>query len=807
MSSDAQQEYSDASARTALQLRTLVHSSLMREVSHLSLPEIDAVIDLVARAVPAGNVPGIILTGLAKLGERKPGADKVRRDINALFRGVEDTLDKVMTGALFAGPAAAIWGYQSMLRLVGKRPEDAFPEGTWQFYVDYALREDTARHANETHGFDTRLRQHDITLPLVDRITAWVMAAIYCLHHYDELLRNEWVERVSLRLLQEMTRNQRGAERYARAYRDWEMQRPYARGTDSRPDETFPQYRRRKFAAYRAELERGLGRRMREVWRASLREAEERELSAYQRQMTILAYLDPGKHGETRTPLALAQAQVGLVYGGRYYFIPACVSGTSRPADPATVRAQVAAILQSSGDLPPVSLTPLATMQRRAWLEVREKLSSTLRAELDILRKTPIVFNADPRPVDVPLADLRQAERGVGDHALTLFDTGTSMVFDQSHIFFDGAWGAALAEIMTNEALAWANYLRTLPPQGPSTMPVYTPAFQFTDREQQRIEAAPRVMPEVSAENDQVDVRAVQSMRRLLRQRNEDLRLTINDVLLLYRAIHAVTYRVDPALQEELEQGTRRRKKTTRAAYTAALEAVAAQTRSPAVLVPVDASIRDPRERLHPMTVEVPLADLDLVALHQQALAALAQVEAEVGSRSALRAFREAQGVYLATLGGFGAWLAKLKTMAAAGESTAVGTIKLLAHLPRTVQRVLDRLPHQFDMLNDLIKGREVFSNVGAVVPTSTLRRFITAKDDNDLKTLAWGVMTDAEGILRITLRDFRPHVGLLLAEGQREVAQRITADYLTAYVRGLNQYVYEVQRIARVSPSSKRGR
>jgi hypothetical protein len=77
--------------------------------------------------------------------------------------------------------------------------------------------------------------------------------------------------------------------------------------------------------------------------------------------------------------------------------------------------------------------------------------------------------------------------------------------------------------------------------------------------------------------------------------------------------------------------------------------------------------------------------------------------------------------VYLATLGGFSAWLAKLKTMAAAGESTAVGSLKLLAHLPKAVQRALDRIPHQFDMLNDLIKGREVFSNVGAVAPTSTL--------------------------------------------------------------------------------------
>ncbi len=96
---------------------------------------------------------------------------------------------------------------------------------------------------------------------------------------------------------------------------------------------------------------------------------------------------------------------------------------------------------------------------------------------------------------------------------------------------------------------------------------------------------------------------------------------------------------------------------------------------------------------------------------------------------------------------------------------------------------------------------------MGAVASGSTLQRFITAKDDNDQKTLAWGVITDADGTLHVALRDFRPHVALLIAEGQRDVAQRVTHDYLAAYVHGLNQFVYEVQRIARVSHQPKRKR
>jgi hypothetical protein len=68
-----------------------------------------------------------------------------------------------------------------------------------------------------------------------------------------------------------------------------------------------------------------------------------------------------------------------------------------------------------------------------------------------------------------------------------------------------------------------------------------------------------------------------------------------------------------------------------------------------------------------------------------------------------------------------------------------VSAIKLLAHLPKPMQRLLDQIPQRFDVLNDIIKGREVFSNVGAVAADSTLTRFMTAKDDNWLGTVRGG--------------------------------------------------------------------
>ena len=134
---NAQKQFAQASIKTADDLRSVAHS--IRDLSHLSLPEIDAVVDVIARLIPAGNVPGVILNGLARLPGRRPPAETVTRDVNLLFKGVEAALDKAVYGAFFAGPAAVIWGYQNLLQLAGKDPEQAFPNGLWQFYVEYAL--------------------------------------------------------------------------------------------------------------------------------------------------------------------------------------------------------------------------------------------------------------------------------------------------------------------------------------------------------------------------------------------------------------------------------------------------------------------------------------------------------------------------------------------------------------------------------------------------------------------------------------------------------------------------------------------
>ena len=646
---------------------------------------------------------------------------------------------------MFAGPAAVIWGYQNLIKLSGKNPDDAFPEGPWQFYVDYSMREDTARHANETRGFDTELNRQQTHLDPVDRITAWVLTAIDSLHHYEAMLANEWRERVYTQLLIEITQQALKSDSFLPLYQRWERQRPYGLDPTLTDYKNYPDYRKHQFDQFLVEQSRTLPPDVLVRWKEQIRSAEAEELPAYQRQMSILAYLSPDTYGESRVPLTLNELHIGVIHRGNYYLIPACKSGTDRKPAPDVVRAQVAAILAAPANQV-TSLIPLARMQRKNWPRLRGSLNDALVQEFDRLKTAPILLNCQADSPRLPLSELRQAERGVGDHALTIFDTGASFVFDQSHVFFDGAWGAMLAEIMTQSALNWATWLSTLPPLPSITKKIQPLQLHIEPAEMTQIQAAPQAALEVSSETTAVDLKAMQKLRRLFKQRNDLLNLTINDLLILYRAIFAATYQPSPALVSELKQLAQ--VDSCRTAVEAALNALTNREQlNPAIVIPVDGSHRLPSDRLCPFTFAVPLTELDLLSLHRQVMAALTSYRQATDHKAAGYArFDELQRVYLSNLAGFGELSSRAKEVARQGDSTSVGALRLLAHLPASLQRLLEHVPNRFDMLNDLIKGREVFSNVGAVAPSSTLSRFISAKDDNEKKTLVWGVLTDAQG-------------------------------------------------------------
>ncbi|HNB53523.1 MAG TPA: hypothetical protein PK530_16355, partial [Anaerolineales bacterium] len=585
----------------------------------------------------------------------------------------------------------------------------------------------------------------------------------------------------------------------------WQAQRPYRRGPEG-GTETYTAYRARKFDEFLHVALASLSPQSQKTWRKKLEDAEKHDLAAYCQQMSLLAHLEPGDFRETRLPIPLTKAYIGLIRDGHYHLIRVCTPNAALPAEPFAVRSQIAAIVTDHAGARSTPLTSLACLQRSAFAALRPQLSPPLLRDLDTLRLAPILINADPRPVTAPLAELRQTERGTGDHPLTIFLTGQTAVFDQSHIFFDGAWGAAFAEIMTNEALSWAVYLQTLPAAHPDPVHPYSLTFPLTASDLTTLQRAPTRPVEVSAETDAVDLAAIVDLRRLFKRRSDLLRLTVNDLLILYRAIHNCTYALPAALETQLRALAHQR--GTRYAALSTLEAYETST-NPAILIPIDASPHNPRERLYPMAFEVPLAELDLIGLHQRTLNALASYQTappgnEADRAARYRLFDTLQRTYLATLAGFGEVLSRAKEIAGQGEGASTGTLKLLAHLPQPLQNLLDKIPGQFDLLNNMLKGREVFSNVGAVAPKSTLTRFISAKDDNEKKTLVWGVITDANQIMRLTLRDFRPHVGLLTQAGHANLARYLTQDYLNAYARGLNQFITDLHRITAASQGTR---
>jgi hypothetical protein len=785
--------YQNASLKTANDLRTIARSINVPQLSHLSLPDIDSLTNEVARVVPAGNVPGIILSGLVRLGRRDVSPADTQKHLGMLFKGVQQVLDKAVYGTFFAGPAAILYGYQRLLQLAGKDLDSAFPEGTWQFYLEFALREDSARHTNETIGFQERLAKHGIALNEADMLTAWVLASTFFLHQLPDILANEWLERIETKLIGEVA-TEFGvpeAHHYLNMFSEWERLRPYQRGADAGQND-YPTYRRLIFDAFLKPYLANLPFGVQTAYQARLDELKQTYLPAYQQQMSWMAYLDPASYSETRVRYAAREACIGVIWQGRYYLLE-----LQALYNPQSVREIILAILEEQASHPAATLDDaLVTTKRGEHPALRRMLDKTTSQELESLRRTPIFINWDERDVRQSLVHIRQGKRGIGDHALTIFRTAESMVFDQSHIFFDGVWGAAVAEIMTSEALSWARYLAQLPPASPTPHKPYSPALQASPALIHKAsESAIRL--ETGAENTSIRLGSIMTLRKLLKQRNDLAQITVNDLLLLYRSLHAHNYTPSPRLQRELDRLAQDSRRDAQNACELINNHLAhLKTENPAILIPIDASRFDPRERVFPTTFRNPLTDLFDQHVHALNTLRAYKSMSQNNRDSTFKAFREAQSTYLRLIGGIGELLSRYRQIAMTGQSTSTATIRLLGHLPTPLQKLLDTIPSKFDMLNEVLKGEEVFSNMGRVAKGSTLRRFITAKDDNEQKTLVWGVLTDNQGVLHMSLRDFRPHIAVLHSLGMNALAQQITQDYLDAYADGLNQYVAELRDI-----------
>ncbi len=781
-------DYYKAQEVTAISLHHMIDTT---ELTHLSLPERKALVDEIARVIPAGNVPSMVAAGLMQAPGRVVSDLDNRRNLTLLMQGMQTFLDKAIYKTFFGGPAAVLSAYQMLLKLAGKDPAQSFPEGTWQFYVEFGLREDSGRHACETTGFQAALAREGLRLEPAEEMACWVAASAWLLTRYNALLENEWLERVQLRHYATITEDEKVAA-------NWIKCRPYHTPPDYTEDYTV--YRRMQFTEFydRAldRLDRRTRRRIEESWdQPIIKKQHAFDLIAYQQQMTIRAMLNPTEYNDGRIHLPGDKLTVGVIEDGRYYMVGA--SSDHRPLSVSDARHICSSILRDKPSVGVAALDKLlANAHRRDQPTLRRLIAEEARPDFEALRRAPILINWDRADADQPLSLIRTGRRGIGDHPMTIFRTNQSMVFDLSHIFFDGPWGIAVAEILTSHATRLARQLAAQP--RPVYKSVALRALNLSASAELRSTANAAHLPsEASAETTLALLEPIQKMRHSLQKRNDDLRLTVNDILILYRAVFGQCYEASPEVQAALiALEASPDAKVRQAASLARASIETAQQANPALLIPMDASALNPRERLYPTTFRNPFTDL--LAEHRKTLATLEQhSRANLMSRPrAWAAFEQTRRDYLAIFGIFGKLMSKYKDVTMQGESVSTSTIKLLAGLPNSVRRMLDELPSHFDVVNDAIKGQEVFSNVGRVNDSSSLRRFVTAKDDNEKKVLAWGIMTDAAGVMHISLRDFRPHVAPLIKVKQGELAQQIAQDYVDAYARTLNQFVSEVLRI-----------
>src|SRR5258707_756077 len=448
-------DYEYAKQMTALSLNKMIEAT--EQLTHLSLPERSLLVDEIARIVPAGNMPSLIAAGLAKLPGRSVPVTESRKNLSLLMQGMQTFMDKAVYQTFFVGPAAVLSAYQMLLKLTGKDLDESFPEGTWQFYVEFGVREDSGRHTCETIGFQNSLDQEHIRLSHADELACWVAASAWLLDRYHELLANVWNEHSRLHHIENMTGDKSIKTRWLRS-------RPYAvpKGIDA----DFPEYREASFEAFcsgiLSDLNPHLHKKIENAWNDSKAIAQrDIDRAAYQRQMTILAMLQPSEYSDSRARIARNRLSLAVVSGGRYYMIDISGAVSVERARPIS-----AAILKDKPEISTATLDKLlATAKRHDQPALRKLLPEYTRTEVERLRLAPIILNWDSASAEESLKDIRSGRRGIGDQALTVFRTTQSTVFDLSHIFFDGPWGMAVAEILTGKAITFARQLTHAPKQ------------------------------------------------------------------------------------------------------------------------------------------------------------------------------------------------------------------------------------------------------------------------------------------------------------------------------------------------------
>ncbi len=782
------QEIIRATELTASNLRQLVTDKLRQndtDASHLSVPDREELIELIAQILPAGNVTSFVLNSILNAKNRGITSTDSRMYISSLFKGLSILRDNAVYGMMFAGPATVLAGYNMLLKLAGVND---LPEGVWQFYVEFGLREDTARHQSETLGFNQAAAALKTAPTDAEMLTSWVLASMWLIRDYDHLLANVWEEQVRLTKIAELTG-------LSKLHRTWRSLTPYNLPIGQH-EIGLSSYRRHIFDRFCQEQLGNVGAAQRANFSANWTNAKEQKLRQqmlrnYQKQLSIRSYLEPSEYNEKRVPIPASDLHIGIIHKECYYLLK--LLDPALPTAPALIHKQVQEILAGAGEQADIDLL-LTKIPRTNQAELRKLLSPQHVESLAMLRKAPILINWDQASQNLPLSQIRDSHRGVGDHTLTLFRTDTSMVFDFSHIFFDGPWAMAVAEMMTNEAIRHMNlrermHATTRSTQSPIPLSLKAPGSLVKASKKFN-----RNTNNISAE-EKVSITPIHDVRRMLANTTRPrIHVTVNDILVMYRSFFNQVYQPSPAILQSLDRLIKQR--DHKALALAVLQDFQERaTTNPSLLIPIDATQINPADRIFPSTFRNPLPDLH--KNHQRTFELLYKANHKrFGKKSVLQEFQQARTEYLSMLGAFASVMHRYRKIATDGQSASTMAIRLIAGLPGSMQKLVDGIPGQFTVMNDAIKGEEVFSNVGQVAVGSSLSRFASAKDDNDKKILVWGIMTDNDSQLCISLRDFRPPITMLALMGHQELAQQITQDFLNSYVVNLMKFIQEFKDI-----------
>lgn len=767
-----------------------------------------------------------------------------RSGVKPLKHRLADLGDMVLYFLLIVVSATVLDTFQTLRTWITGEPRE-FPRGFWQFYLHWGLREDLGHFTNETIGYH---RDRPTEASELDDVTAWVMAVIQFLWGYEELMGVVWDEWVSLRRLAQAAQKAGFGDdpRFYRLTRQWEVTRRYRAPLNG----TYAEIRLADFKQFLQPLKRALFEEAEVVLDLTLSEEDKAKRASFQRQMSLFARLKPGRYMDRKIPIPLWDACIGLVINGQYHLINVVVhdengtqvvygqGGTTWPLQfhngrPVTPEGD---LLESHGgqlyrvkdgkwvgylDIAPVSHVKwqikqmlenapqessnpdqavdllLAETPRKSQAELRRLLSEETQESIRQLRRAPVIINWDEqRPRDRPLAQLRRAHRGIGDHALTIMRTESSILFDQSHIFFDGTWSLAVAEVLTTAAIQWCKRCSTITP-GEIT-PVEPLHLEASD-EFLKEAYAKRQPPEISAETTIWDaIPQISRLRKLLAERG--MRLTVNDLLVITRIFHAAHYSPYAKVEEEIGALKEHARTPVEKRAAKAIDRSLDRGRfiNPALYIPVDASPQEPHQRIYPDNFRILLEPRgkdkmmdNLVWVWDDTWEAYQRFRKfdpadTPDGIAAFKEFEKYRHTLLSSLANFAIILAANKAVAMRGQSMTIAVAKLLLHLPIWAQKFLNSFPEKFPAMNEVIKGDEVYSNVGRVAPGSSLTRFITAKDDGNTKALAWGVMTDDEDRLFVTMRDFRPHVKPLVQAGRIDLAHQMAQDYVVAYTSDL---------------------